>query len=70
MESDRSFVRVVAIGVGLIAFMVTWLILGRLTELLVDQPLAAIAAMSMATVGGIAATFIMGRKLGRPHAEL
>ena len=65
MDSDRAFLHATAIGVGLIGFMVTWLVMARVTERLVGQPAAAIAAMAAAIVAGVITTVVAGRRLGR-----
>jgi hypothetical protein len=65
MDTDRAFVRAVAIGIGLIGFMVTWLIMNRVTERLVGQPSAAIVAMTTAFVAGVVTTIVATRRLGR-----
>lgn len=63
--ADRVAARVTGIGVGLLAFMITWLVGARITERAWEQPLAAVIAMSIALVVGAAVAVVAGRRLLR-----
>ena len=64
-RSDRVAAHATGVGIGLITFMVTWLVGAQLTEHLWGPPAAAIVAMMTAIIVGIATTIVAGRRLLR-----
>ena len=64
-RSDRVAAHATGVGIGLITFMVTWLVGAQLTEHLWGPPAAAIVAMVTAIIVGIATTIVAGRRLLR-----
>ena len=62
---DRVAAHATGVGIGLITFMVTWLVGARVTEHLWGPSAAAIVAMVTATIVGIATTIVAGRRLLR-----
>ena len=63
--SDRYAAHATGVGIGLITFMVTWLVGARVTEHIWGPPAAAIVAMVTAVIVGIATTIVAGRRLLR-----
>ena len=61
-RSDRYATHATGVGIGLITFMVTWLVGARVTEHIWGPPAAAIVT---AIIVGIAATIVAGRRLLR-----
>lgn len=61
-RSDTVLVRLVATGEALIAFMVTWLVLARVTERLLPEPTAAVVAITAAAVAGVGVGWFMARR--------
>jgi len=53
------------IGVGLLAFMITWLIGARVTEQIWGPPSSAVVALVTSVVVGIAVSVVAGRRLVR-----
>ena len=53
------------IGAGWIAFMVTWIIMNRLTSLMLPNPTAPIVAMTLAIATGLATSIWQGRRLSK-----
>lgn len=53
------------IGIGLIAFMVTWIVAARLAEALLPAPARAFLAMGAALVVGLATGARQGWRLSR-----
>lgn len=60
--SDKVLVRLVATGEALIAFMVAWLVLARVTERLLPEPAAAVVAITAAAVVGVGVGWFMARR--------
>lgn len=69
-RADRVAAVGVGIGVGLIAFMLTWILGSRATERLWGQPTAAIAAMATAVLVGIVISAVAGRVLLRSTGRM
>jgi hypothetical protein len=51
------------IGAGWISFMVTWLIMNRVTSALLPIPTAPIVAMTLAILTGLTVSVWQGRRL-------
>ena len=64
-RADRVAARATGVGVGVLAFMVTWLVGARVTELIWDPPSSAVVAMAMAVAVGIVVAIVAGRRLVR-----
>ncbi|HSM02007.1 MAG TPA: hypothetical protein VK960_06165 [Acidimicrobiia bacterium] len=63
MDLDRAITWVTATGAGLVGFMVSWLIMNRVSAAVLDQPLAALVAMASALVIGTGTILIVERRL-------
>lgn len=63
--ADRVAARATGIGVGLLVFMIVWLVGALITERLWSQPAAAVVAMTTALVVGIVVAFVATRRLLR-----
>jgi membrane protein implicated in regulation of membrane protease activity len=68
-RADRIAVHATGVGIGLMTFMVTWIIAARITERMLDTPTSAYAAMVVALVTGALVTILAGRRLGRPDQD-
>lgn len=68
--ADRVAASVTGIGIGLLVFMVAWLVGARLTERIWEQPTAAIIAMSVAATVGVVVAAASGRRLLHRSAQL
>lgn len=64
-DADRVAAWVVALGVGLIVLMVTWLVGNRLAGLIWDVPVGPTVAFGTAIVVGTAVTVIAGVRFER-----
>ena len=64
-RSDRVAAHATGVGIGLITFMVTWLVGARGTERIWGPPSSAIVAMVTAVIVGIVTTIVAGRRLLR-----
>jgi len=64
-RADRVAARATGVGVGVLAFMITWLVGARVTELIWGPPSSAVIAMAIAVVVGIAMAVVAGRGLVR-----
>jgi len=60
---DRVAARATGLGIGLIAFMLTWTIGARATTSVLEAPANAYVAMFIAIVVGVAVTLLAGRRL-------
>lgn len=67
MKSKADQVSAIAtgIGIGLIAFMVTWTVGARVTERMLDRPTSAYVAMATAILVGVAVSAVASRRLLR-----
>jgi len=63
LHPDIVAARVIGIGVGLIALMLTWLVSNRLLGVFIEAPTGPIVAFSAATVIGLIAALVAGRRL-------
>lgn len=61
-RADRVAARATGVGVGLLAFMVVWLIGARVTVRIWGPPSSAVVALAIAVVVGILAAVISGRR--------
>lgn len=64
-RADRVAARATGVGIGVLAFMITWLVGARVTEQLWGPPASAVVAMAIAVVLGIAVAVVAGRRLVR-----
>jgi hypothetical protein len=55
--------RVTGIGIGLLVFMITWLIGARLAEMIWEAPVGPVVAMVTALAVGSLAAVLSGRRL-------
>ena len=65
--SEKVLVRLVGTGEALIAFMVAWLVLARVSERLLPEPTAAVVAITAAAAVGVGVGWFMA---GRHHHTL
>jgi len=68
-QADRVAAWATGVGVGLMVFMVGWLLLGRIFTMLLSAPGGPVAAMAAAILAGTVVTIWQGRRLARrfPH---
>jgi hypothetical protein len=64
-RADRVAAQATGVGVGLLAFMITWLIGARVTDQIWGPPSSAVVALVTSVVVGIAVTVVAGRRLVR-----
>lgn len=64
-RANRVAAWAVGVGIGWIAFMVTWLIANRVTALMLPVPTAPIVAMTLAVFAGLAVSVWQGSRLAR-----
>ncbi|NMM25235.1 MAG: hypothetical protein HHJ11_17470 [Phycicoccus sp.] len=64
-RADRVAAQATGVGVGLLAFMITWLIGARVTVHIWGPPSSAVVALVTAVVVGLAVSVVMGRRLVR-----
>ena len=62
-RADRIAALATGVGVGLLAFMLVWLIGARVTERIWGPPASAVVALGAAFVAGILAAVVSGRRL-------
>jgi hypothetical protein len=55
--------RVTGIGIGLLVFMVTWLVGARVAEMIWQPPVGPVVAMATALAVGSLAAVLSGRRL-------
>ncbi|HSJ83191.1 MAG TPA: hypothetical protein VLA91_05170 [Acidimicrobiia bacterium] len=55
--------RVTGIGIGLLVFMVTWLVGARVAEMIWEEPVGPVVAMATALAFGSLAAVLSGRRL-------
>ena len=65
LHADRVAAWATGVGVGAMAFMLTWLIGNRLTEALWGPTTGAWVALVMAVIAGFAVTALAGARLAR-----
>lgn len=64
-RADRIAARATGVGVGLLVFMVLWLVGARVTVQIWGPPSSAVVAMVVAVVSGIVVAVVAGRRLVR-----
>lgn len=64
-RADRIAARATGVGVGLLVFMVVWLVGVRLTEQIWDRPASAVVAMAIAVLVGSVVAVAAGHRLAR-----
>ena len=64
-RADRVAAIATGIGIGLVAFMVTWTVGARITERIWELPMSAYIAMAAAIVVGIGTSALASRRLLR-----
>ena len=64
-RADRIAARTTGVGVGLLVFMIAWLIGARVTEKLWGPPSSAVVAMAIAVSVGIVVSVVAGQRLVR-----
>lgn len=64
-RADRIAARATGIGVGLLAFMIGWLVGAPVTERIWGPPSSAVVAMAVALVAGIIVAVVAGHRLVR-----
>lgn len=62
-RADRIAAHATGLGIGLMTFMLTWIVGVRITERLLETPTSAYVAMAIAVVTGIITTVLAGRRL-------
>jgi len=62
-RADRVAARATGVGVGLLPFMLAWLVGVRVTEQLWGPPSSAVVAMAIAVATGIVVSVVAGRRL-------
>ena len=62
-SADRVATVATSIGMGLVAFMVMWIVGVRIAERIWDPPASALAAMVGALGVGLASGIVAGRRL-------
>jgi len=64
-RADRVAARATGVGVGVLAFMIAWLVGARVTELIWGPPSSAVVAMAIAVAVGILVAIVANRRLVR-----
>lgn len=64
-DPDRVAAVATAVGVGLIALMITWVLGNRLIELMWSPPVGPVVSLSLAVAAGVATSVVAARKLVR-----
>jgi hypothetical protein len=64
-RADRVAAQATGVGVGLLAFMITWLIGARVTDQIWGPPSSAVVALVTSVVVGIAVSVVAVRRLIR-----
>jgi hypothetical protein len=54
-----------AVGIGLLVFMIGWLIGHRIADLIWDRPTGPVVALGTAIVVGVVTMVLVGRRLSR-----
>ena len=62
-RADRVAARATGVGVGLLAFMITWLVGARVSEQLWGPPSSAVVAMAIAVAVGFVVSVVAGQRL-------
>jgi len=64
-RADRVAARATGVGVGLLAFMIAWLIGARVTEQIWGPPSSAVVALAISVMVGITVAVVAGHRLLR-----
>jgi len=64
-RADRVAAQATGVGVGLLGFMIAWLIGARVTEQIWGPPSSAVVALVISLVVGIVVAVVAGRRLVR-----
>lgn len=64
-RADRVAARAIGVGIGLLAFVIAWLVGARVTEQLWGPPSSAVVAMAIAVATGIVVSVVAGHRLVR-----
>jgi hypothetical protein len=64
-RADRVAAQATGVGVGLLGFMITWLIGARVTDQIWGPPSSAVVALVTAVVVGIVVSVVAGHRLIR-----
>jgi hypothetical protein len=64
-RADRVAARATGVGVGLLAFMIAWLIGARVTEQVWGPPSSAVVALAISVMVGIFVAVVAGQRLLR-----
>jgi len=62
-RADRVAARATGIGIGLLAFMIVWLVGARVTERIWDPPSSAVVALVVSVVVGLVVALVAARRL-------
>lgn len=57
------------VGIGLVVFMVTWIVANRITAMLMSVPAGPVLAMSLAILAGSGVAARQGVRLSRPYRQ-
>jgi len=69
-RADRIAARATGVGVGLLSFMIAWLVGARVTDRIWGPPSSAVVAMVIAVAVGILVAVVAGRRLvRRQHSD-
>ena len=64
-RADRVAARATGVGIGLLAFMIAWLVGARVTEQIWGLPSSAVVALAIAVIVGIVVAAVAGHRLVR-----
>ena len=64
-RADRVAARATGVGIGVLAFMITWLVGARVAAQIWGPPSSAVVAMGIAVAVGILIAVVAGRRLVR-----
>jgi hypothetical protein len=64
-RAERVAARATGVGVGLLAFMIVWLVGVRVSEGIWGPPTSAVVALAASVVAGIVASVVTGHRLLR-----
>lgn len=63
--AERVAAWATAVGIGLLVFMIAWLIGHRIADLIWDRPTGPVVALGTASLAGMATAALAGRHLAR-----
>jgi hypothetical protein len=64
-RAERVGARATGVGVGLLVFMIVWLVGARVTDLFWGPPSSAVVALALSVVAGIVVAVVAGHRLVR-----